>query len=293
MTIATLIASERLASGQLSKAQDYLRDAGLKIIKNDWIEKGRVADIYFSGAISDAKSALRPMADEIDFAVQDETHRAKKLLISDMDSTMISVECIDELADYAGIKDQIAAVTEAAMQGELDFEEALRARVALLGGLSRHHIQTCLDERVKMTKGAKILVQTMAARGAKCVLVSGGFNQFAKSVAQNLGFDAYHANELEITDDILTGNVLGQIVDAQRKQDILQALIAENGWIAAHTMAVGDGANDIPMIEASGLGAAFRAKAAAEQAADMMIRQGDLTTLLSVQGIGREDWITA
>lgn len=290
MTVATLVASERLASGQLSIAQDYLREAGFEIGRTEWIEDGRVADIYCDGDIIAVRTALLPLADALDFAVQNEEHREKKLLISDMDSTMITVECIDELADYAGIKDEIAAVTEAAMQGELDFEEALRARVSLLKGLKKSHIQTCLDERVTMTTGARILVQTMSARGAKSVLVSGGFNQFASSVASELGFDNYHANELEIVDDILTGEVVGQIVDAQRKQDILNVLIAENGWKASDTMAVGDGANDIPMITASGLGAAFRAKAAAENAADMMIRHGDLTTLLSVQGIARKDW---
>lgn len=296
MTVATLIASETLASGQLSQALlsqalDCLSDAGIGIERNEWIEKDRVADIYVFTDVMTARTALLPMAEQLDYAVQDEAHRHKKLLISDMDSTMINVECIDELADYAGIKDQIAEVTEAAMQGKLDFEEALRARVALLKGLERRHIQTCLNERVGMTKGAKILVQTMASRGAQCVLVSGGFNQFASSVAQELGFHSFHANELGIIDDILIGEVWGQIVDAQRKQDILYALIAENGWSAADTMAVGDGANDIPMIEAAGMGAAFKAKAAAEAAADMMIRHGDLTTLLSVQGIARSDWI--
>lgn len=290
MTIATLVASETLASGQLSIAQDQLREAGFIVRDIVWIEQGRVADINFDGDVMAARLAMSPLADELDFAVQDNASRSKKLLISDMDSTMITVECIDELADYAGIKEQIAEVTEAAMQGKLDFEEALRARVALLQGLNRKYIQTCLDERVTMTAGAKTLVRTMASRGAQCVLVSGGFNQFASSVAQELGFHSFHANELEIADDILTGNILGQIVDAQRKQDILQWLINENGWCAADTMAVGDGANDIPMIKTSGLGAAFHAKAAAEAAADMIIRHGDLTTLLSVQGISRSDW---
>lgn len=290
MPIATLIASEMLASGHLIQAQDLLRDAQLLVQKTEWIDEGQVVDIYFEGDLETGKTALIPLLDAIDIVVQEETYREKKLLISDMDSTMITVECIDELADYAGIKAQIAAVTERAMQGEMDFEEALRARVALLKGLNKTAIAACLKERVVMSKGAKILVETMANRGAHCVLVSGGFNQFASNVAQTLGFHQYHANELEIENDILTGHIDGAIVDAIAKRNILHAIISDNDWQKAQTLAVGDGANDIPMIEAAGLGAAYRAKPAAQNAADMQINHGDLTALLSAQGISRKDW---
>lgn len=290
MPIATLIASEMLASGHLIQAQYLLRDAQLLVQKTEWIDEGQVVDIYFEGDLETGKTALIPLLDAIDIVVQDERYREKKLLISDMDSTMITVECIDELADYAGIKAQIAAVTERAMQGEMDFEEALRARVALLKGLNKTAIAACLKERVVMSKGAKILVETMANRGAHCVLVSGGFNQFASNVAQTLGFHQYHANELEIENDILTGHIDGAIVDAIAKRNILHAIISDNDWQKAQTLAVGDGANDIPMIEAAGLGAAYRAKPAAQNAADMQINHGDLTALLSAQGISRKDW---
>lgn len=290
MPIATLIASEMLASGHLIQAQYLLRDAQLLVQKTEWIDEGQVVDIYFEGDLETGKTALIPLLDAIDIVVQDERYREKKLLISDMDSTMITVECIDELADYAGIKAQIAAVTERAMQGEMDFEEALRARVALLKGLNKTAIAACLKERVVMSKGAKILVETMANRGAHCVLVSGGFNQFASNVAQTLGFHQYYANELEIENDILTGHIDGAIVDAIAKRNILHAIISDNDWQKAQTLAVGDGANDIPMIEAAGLGAAYRAKPAAQNAADMQINHGDLTALLSAQGISRKDW---
>ncbi len=280
-----------LASGHLSAAQDLLKKSKLSLGKIDWIDEGQVVDIYFDGEIDTAKTALAPLMDAMDIAVQDENNRQKKLLISDMDSTMITVECIDELADYAGIKDEIAAVTERAMQGEMDFGEALRARVALLKGLNQEAIETCLKERVVMSKGAETLVKTMASRGAQCVLVSGGFNQFARSVAQTLGFHHFHANELKIDNGILSGEIDGEIVDAQTKQNILNAIIARNDWQKSQTLAVGDGANDIPMIEAAGLGVAYKAKPAAQKAADMNIVHGDLTALLSAQGISRKDWV--
>jgi len=291
MPIATLIASERLASGQLSNARDYLAESAIKIEQEKWIETGRVLDLIFDGDISKAQNALLPLTEEIDLVVQATENREKKLLISDMDSTMITVECIDELADYAGIKEQIAKVTERAMQGEMDFEEALRARVALLKGLHRQNIETCLHERVSLTSGAKTLVRTMASRGAHCVLVSGGFNQFAKSVAKELGFHEYYANELKIIDDILTGAIDGDIVDAQRKKIIHNHIIANNSWMNDNSIAVGDGANDIPMIKSAGLGVAFHAKVAAEKEADMMVRHNDLTALLSAQAISNVDWV--
>ncbi len=274
----------------MSSAQDLLRDSKLSPSKIDWIDANQVVDICFEGDIDNAKTALEPLMQDIDIAVQHAQDRQKHLLISDMDSTMITVECIDELADYAGIKAQIASITERAMQGEMDFEESLRARVALLKGLNQEAIAICLRESVVMSKGAETLVKTMAQRGARCVLVSGGFTQFASSVAQTLGFHHFHANELEIEAGILSGRIEGDIVDADAKKSILNAIIAENGWQKSQTLAVGDGANDIPMIESAGLGAAYKAKPAAQKAADMKIIHGDLTALLSAQGIARKEW---
>ncbi len=292
MVIATLIASDKLASGHISDARDYLRDLGFEPSDAIWIEQGRVADIAFEGNIDIAQKTLSPLQDEVDFIIQPSENRCKKLLISDMDSTMITVECIDELADYAGIKDAIAHVTERAMRGELDFEEALRSRVALLQGLKSDMIDICLRERVIMSEGAKIVIQTMRSMGAHCVLVSGGFNQFAKSVANELGFHEYYANELSMKNDILSGEVEGVIVDAERKKMILESIIESKGWSIHDTIAVGDGANDIPMIEAAGIGVAYHAKPAAEEAADMILRHNDLTALLSAQGIERKNWIS-
>jgi len=260
-----------------------------------WLDKGRAADIVFDGDVAAARDILGTYADILDVCVQPARHRKKKLLVSDMDSTMITVECIDELADYAGIKPQIAEVTERAMQGELDFAEALRARVALLQGLDEAMIATCLAERVVPMPGAATLVKTMAQCGAYCVLVSGGFVQFANHVAAQLGFQEAKANMLGISGGKLTGEVEGDIIDAQAKRALLKARRAERSIEAAEVMAVGDGANDIPMITAAidggGLGAAYHAKPKAADAANFSIRHSDLTALLYVQGIPENAWV--
>lgn len=216
--------------------------------------------------------------------------REKKLLIADMDSTMITVECIDELADYAGIKPQIAEITERAMRGELDFAGALHERVALLKGLADSAIDQCREERVVIMGGARALVRTMKARGATTLLVSGGFTRFTGPVAEEIGFDAAVANVLEIADGALLGTVAVPIVDAARKRAELEAAI-EGGIDRALTLAVGDGANDIPMIQGAGLGVAYHAKPKTREAAAAEIVHGDLSVLLYAQGIASAEWV--
>lgn len=203
---------------------------------------------------------------------------------------MITVECIDELADYAGIKAEVAAVTEMAMRGELDFEGALDARVALLEGLDEAVIERCLTERVRIMPGAEPLVRTMRARGATCVLVSGGFTRFAGPVAARIGFDRAIANRLLIEGGRLTGKVAKPIVGAATKEQTLRGVAAELGLTSAETLAVGDGANDLPMIRAAGLGVAYHAKPIVAAAAGARVEHGDLTALLHAQGIGRAEW---
>lgn len=255
-----------------------------------WIEPGKAVDIGFAGAIETAKNALADLTAHNDICVQNSQWRKKMFLISDMDSTMITVECIDELADYAGIKTQIAQITERAMQGELDFVAALRARVKLLCGLDEAVIATCLAERVILMPGAQTLVKTMASWGAHTLLVSGGFTHFAQSVAQQIGFAQFRANILGIANGKLTGNVEGEIVDAQLKQQLLHNNLATLGIDHKLCLAVGDGANDIPMIMAAGLGVSYHAKPKAEKVADFAVRHNDLTALLYAQGIWRSDW---
>lgn len=292
MLIATLIAADQLEKGELSSAADRLADAGGNIDRVGETVDGKAADIYFDGDLAAARKALPIAGTAIDFVVQPQENREKKLLISDMDSTMITVECIDELAGYAGIKDQIAEITERAMLGELDFEEALRGRVALLAGLELSAIDRCLEEKVEVMPGAKILVQTMAARGANTILVSGGFTRFADPVAQDIGFASAEANILAEADGRLTGKLSGSVVDAQRKAELLKHSAQSAGLSLDQCMAVGDGANDIPMIALAGMGVAYYAKPIAAAAADAAIRHNDLSALLYIQGIGSSDWVT-
>ena len=292
MFIATLIAADGLNAGQISDARDRLRAAGCAPLADwGWLEPGRVADIAFALAAERARAVLEGAFPATDVVVQPLAAREKRLLVADMDSTMITVECIDELADYAGIKAEIAAVTEAAMRGELDFAAALDARVALLKDLDERAIERCLAERVRPMPGARTLVRTMRERGAGTVLVSGGFTRFAEPVGAQLGFERVVANTLLIAGGKLTGAVGKPIVDADTKLNMLMEEHARLGLAAEETLAVGDGANDLPMIRAAGLGVAYRAKPVVAAAAGARIEHNDLTALLWAQGIARSDWV--
>ncbi len=280
-----------LGQGEIAAAHDALAAAGCAPGAMRWIDEGIAADIPFATDPVAARAAIPPARMGYDVVIQAEATRAKRLLVADMDSTMITVECIDELADYAGIKAQIAEVTERAMRGELDFAEALRSRVALLAGLDEAMIDRCREERVRLMPGAKALIRTMRARGARTVLVSGGFTRFAEPVAAEIGFDRAVANVLEIADARLTGLVGTPIVDAARKQHELEQAIADLGIDPALSLAVGDGANDIPMIRAAGLGVAYHAKEKTRAAAHAEVVHGDLSVLLYAQGIARAAWV--
>ena len=203
---------------------------------------------------------------------------------------MITVECIDELADYAGLKDRVAVVTERAMQGELVFEEALRERVALLKGLDEAVLDRCHAERVHASPGAEPLVRTMRRDGAYCLLVSGGFSQFADRVAESIGFHRAVSNQLGIAGGKLNGTVADPIVGAEAKRQALIDAAGEQQVELADALAIGDGANDIPMLEASGLGVAYRAKPKVAAIAAARIDHGDLGSLLYAQGYSRREW---
>jgi phosphoserine phosphatase len=207
-----------------------------------------------------------------------------------MDSTIIGQECIDELADYVGLKEKVAQITERAMQGELDFPDALRERVRLLAGLDQRELKRCLDERVHVTAGAETLVQTMRAGGSSCLLVSGGFLSFAEPVASAVGFDRVKANRLVFAGGKLSGEVGDPIVDAMSKRDALVETRTALGLDEADVLAVGDGANDKLMIEEAGLGIAFKAKPALVEVADAELKHHGLDALLWVQGVRRRDW---
>ncbi|MFC3581056.1 phosphoserine phosphatase SerB [Sphingomonas hylomeconis] len=292
MFIATLIAPGTLAGGDISAARDRLAAAGCAPGETMWLDDGYAADLRFDAAPDAARIALEGAVAATDIVVQPALGRAKKLLIADMDSTMITVECIDELADYAGIKPQIAEITERAMRGELEFEAALDARVSLLAGLDDAVIEQCLRERVAIMPGAVALVRTMAARGALTILVSGGFTRFAEPVAAAIGFDRAIANRLLVENGALNGKVAKPIVGSATKLDTLLAARTERGLADSETLAVGDGANDLAMIERAGLGVAYHAKPIVAAAAAARVDHGDLTALLYAQGIKRAEWVT-
>ena len=259
-----------------------------------WVEEERACDLLLAvegAGAGAARAALEGLLPEVDVVVQPRENRRRRLLVADMDSTMIEVECIDELADYAGLKAEVAAVTEAAMRGEVDFEAALDARLALLAGLDEAMLDRCHAERVRITPGARALVGTMRGQGAYCLLVSGGFSRFADRVAAEIGFDSALSNELVIREGRLSGEVRKPVVGAEAKCRALIEAAAERSVPLGQTLAVGDGANDIPMLEAAGLGIAYRAKPATAAAADARIDHNDLTALLYAQGYARRDWV--
>jgi phosphoserine phosphatase len=290
MFIATLIAKERLAGGDISAASDALAAVGASPYGRSWIEDDRACDLLFPGEPGPARAALEGLLPGIDVVVQGEGSRRRRLLVADMDSTMISVECIDELADYAGLKAEVAAVTERAMQGEIPFEAALAERVALLAGLDESAIDRCRAERVRATPGARALVRTMKREGALTILVSGGFTRFAEPVGAELGFDRVIANRLGAKAGKLDGSVALPILGAEGKRAALIDAVAERRLRPDESLAVGDGANDVPMLKEAGLGIAYHAKPAAAAAADASIVHNDLTALLYAQGWARSEW---
>lgn len=287
MLMARLIAETGKCETRLSTLADALTEKGVRLAACDIV--GDVLELHCEGDRAAVLDAIDAVFAPTDVLVSDGPITLPQLFVSDMDSTVISQECIDELADYAGIKPQIAAITERAMQGELDFEAALRQRVALLEGLDERAIQACLAERITPTPGAKTLVSTLAAMGTRTVLVTGGFHHFADPVAATLGFDRVVGNRLEVEGGRLTGGLLGPITDSAVKAAVLREEIAGLGP-GAVSLATGDGANDIPMIEGATYGFAYHAKPKARAAADGWIDAGDLTSVLTLLGIPRDAW---
>ena len=285
MIIATLIAAGRLDDRLLAEALSRVPGARFAA----WVDEGDAADLEVSD-IAGARAALEGW-NGCDVIVQPVDGREKKLLAADMDSTIIGQECIDELADYAGIKPSIAAITERAMRGELDFAEALKERVALLEGLDVAIIARCLDERIRPNPGATTLVRTMRARGSGTILLSGGFVDFVEPVAALVGFEHHAANLLAKDNGELTGELDGPIVDAEAKKAAMIIERDERGLDPSEVLAIGDGANDIPLIVEGGLGVAYRGKPALIEACDARLDHHGLDALLWAQGIPRKDWL--
>lgn len=245
-------------------------------------------------AADEAQAALRAAlaSEPIDVAVQEEAGRAKKILLADMDSTMIEQECIDELADEVGIKEHVAAITARSMNGEIAFEPALRERVALLKGLDASVINRIIDSRLTLASGGRELVATMRAKGAYTVLVSGGFDVFTSRIAAMLGFDENHANRLIEVDGRLTGEVVEPILGRAAKAEALLDISTRFGLSPADAIAVGDGANDLDMIRLAGTGVALHAKPSVAAEAKIRIDHADLSALLYLQGYSQTEFAT-
>ncbi len=257
-------------------------------LATDFLCRGGVGKTNLRNSVAEFIGGL-----PIDVVIQPVENRFKKLLIADMDSTIIEQECIDELAEFAGKRAEISAITERAMRGELDFEAALKERVAMLKGLPESVLAETFEKRITLTPGALTLVKTMKARGAVTALVSGGFTYFTRRVAQKTGFQMNQANELLVENGRLTGLVGEPILGRAAKQEALERIASENNIDLADTIAAGDGANDLSMLARSGLGVAFHAKPAVAQAASAQINHGDLTAFLYLQGIAKADFFKA
>ena len=257
----------------------------------DWLAPGQACDLRFNGppdvAAGAARQALAGAPVDL-FQQPDSAARRRQLLVADMDSTIITSECIDEMADILNLKSQVAAITERAMAGEIGFAEALRERAGMLAGLAEADLQAVYDQRIRLTPGARELVATMRAHGARTALVSGGFTFFTERVAAAAGFDHHQANRLRYTDGRLDGRVTEPILGAAEKLAALRSLAAEQNLAAEATLAVGDGANDLAMVKAAGLGIAYHAKPVLARAAMARIDHGDLTALLYLQGYRAE-----
>ncbi|MDN3645532.1 phosphoserine phosphatase SerB [Pontixanthobacter aestiaquae] len=293
MLIARLIADT-------DKLETRLKQAGLALASAGMSEGTQAG----SRPVNGSKSVMQirvPKGDMADLRTIVEEHFAPdaallasasfepvRLLVSDMDSTMIEQECIDELADFAGLKDKVSAITERAMQGELDFETALRERVGLLAGMPESKIAECLEKRITLVPGARSLVGTLKAMGCRTVLVTGGFHHFADPIAEQLGFDHVIGNRLAVANGKLTGELDGPVVDSGTKLSVLQEERAK--LPSSKSIATGDGANDIPMLQAADYGIAYKAKPKAREAASGWIDEGDLTAVLTMLDVPLEKW---
>jgi phosphoserine phosphatase len=262
-----------------------------------WLFDEVAVDIPFTaeGDLHEMEARLRNIRGDhpIDIVVQPIATRRKKLFLADMDSTMIGQECIDELADFAGLKAHVADITERAMRGEIAFEPALRERVALLKGLPVSVVDEVLEKRITLTPGGRELVMTMRAHGAYTCLISGGFTLFTNAIAAKIGFQENRANELVVADGKFTGEVREPILGREKKLATLIELLESFDLDDIDTLVAGDGANDLGMIQHAGLGVAYHAKPAVSAAAAARIDYGDLTALLYAQGFSRDEFVDA
>ncbi|MBI4182860.1 MAG: phosphoserine phosphatase SerB [Proteobacteria bacterium] len=292
--VATIVAAPdrpALTAALAERLRRALRAVGAEVAEAAWLAPGAALDLAFAGAApASAETAVRAALDgaPADVLCQPCAGRRKAVLVADMDSTIVTTETLDELAGVAGIKDRIAPITARAMNGEIDFAEALRQRVAMLAGLPEEALARVLAA-TEIMPGARALVRTMRAHGALTALVSGGFAHITGAVREAVGFDLDRSNRLEVAGGRLTGRVVEPILDRNAKLATLEELCRRQRVAAAAAAAVGDGANDLPMLLAAGLGVAFRAKPSVARAAAFRVEHADLTALLYAQGYRRDD----
>lgn len=281
--VLTLIANPEKQEILPSEITDCLGNVAM-----DCLSDGEAYDVLLDNPID-----LQPLRDQLshaDIVLQKQEMRRKKLLVADMDSTIVTGETLDDLAEFAGIKEQVSEITRRAMNGEIQFEEALRERVGMLKGLSSDFMEKAM-EMVHLMPGAKELVSTMRANGAYCALVSGGFTFFTSRVAAQVGFDFNAGNQLEIIDGVLSGKVIDPILTKDSKLEYLNSFAKKRGLDMAETLAVGDGANDLPMLLEAGLGMAYHAKPSVVEKAHHCLNVANLTGLLFAQGYKKSDFV--
>ncbi len=291
LTLIGNMAAAPLESVHIERVSRSLATTG----EVDWLADREACDLFIESSLSaadiveQARDALSGTA--IDAVCTSIEGRRKKLLISDMDSTVINQECIDELGDAIGVGSRIREITAAVVDGDISFSDALRKRMVLMKGMERGLLESVYEERISLQSGARTFVQTMRRHGAFCILVSGGFSFFTRRIAARIGFHDHQGNQLAFADGKLTGEVLEPILGRSAKLTTLTRLCAEKGLEPSNVLAVGDGANDIKMIEAAGLGVAFHGSDSLRKRASACIDHGDLTALLYIQGFRKSEFV--
>jgi phosphoserine phosphatase len=291
LTLAVNSEFANLDTSSVAVATEALAKAGASLGAPDWLADDIACDIPFDSiSPTTADTLIRAQLTDVDIFAQPQSGRRKSLLLSDMDATMVTCETLDELADFAGKKNEIAEITARAMNGEIAYDDSLRQRVAMLAGLSVDSLEKTLV-RMELTPGARTLVQTMRKNGAFTALVSSGFKFFTRHIREQIGFHEDVSNEFEIKDGTLTGEIDGTIMNKDGKLSALRRFVEQQGVALSDAVTVGDGANDLPMLQAAGLGIAFHAKPVVAASAQFQIKHSDLTSVLYAQGYKRNEFV--